>query len=119
MLKPRIPMPTTHIPITAPPRKETLKPWFRLFWAAAAVLPLALTAMLIPIKPARPEQIAPKTKDKATHKPRRGITPKMIATTTTNIANILYSRPKKAKAPSLIAADISLILSEPWPCLNT
>ena len=49
ILKPMIPMPTTVIPITAPARKETRRPWFRLFWAAAAVRPLALIAMLIPM----------------------------------------------------------------------
>ena len=38
---------------------------------------------------------------------------------TTKIAKSLYSAPKKAKAPSFIALDISCILSSPAGCFIT
>ena len=46
-------------PDTAPPRRATLTASVRFFWAAAAQRTLDLTAMYMPMKPERPEQIAP------------------------------------------------------------
>ena len=114
-----MPIPTTHIPITAPLRKDTFSPSFKLFCTAAAVRELALTAMLIPMKPASAEATAPQTKTTDTHQPSMGTTPRIIATTVTNIARMRYSLLMKARAPSLMAADICLIRSEPWSCFRT
>jgi hypothetical protein len=116
---PKIPMLTTDIPMTAPPRNATRNPELRLCSAAAAVRQLAFTATLMPIQPARPEQIAPKTKAIDTDQPRLGTIPKIMATRMTKTTNIRYSRFRKARAPSWIAPLISRIVSFPASCLIT
>jgi hypothetical protein len=69
--------------------------------------------------PARAEQTAPKTKERETNQPRLGMNPKIMATATTKRAKIRYSRPKKAVAPSWMAAEISLIFSDPSSFFKT
>jgi hypothetical protein len=76
-------------------------------------------AIFIPMYPARAEQMAPKTKERETSQPRRGMKPKIMATTTTKRASIPYSRFKKALAPSWMAAEISRILSDPSSFFKT
>ena len=57
---PRRPKPTTNSPVTPPVRIATSKAaGIEPLRAAAAVRTLPLTAVLMPIKPARPEKVAP------------------------------------------------------------
>src|SRR5690606_10229147 len=65
------PRPTTIRPITAPLWKATRRPSSRLFWAALAVLLLAMVAVVIPINPAKPEQKPPVKKARGTMKDPR------------------------------------------------
>ncbi len=58
---PRMPIPTTDTPITAPLENATLRPELRLTLAAAAVRVFALIAILIPKKPVVAEHSAPTT----------------------------------------------------------
>ena len=46
-------------------------------------------------------------------------TPIIIVTSTTNIAKLLYSRPRNAAAPSWTALPISFIVSVPWSSCST
>ena len=56
---PRIPVPTTLIPITPPEEKATRRAGFKPLVAAAAVRIFAWTAIRIPIMPVSPEAKAP------------------------------------------------------------
>ena len=55
----RRPRPTTVRPITAPERKASFNPEFRLLVTALAVLAEAYVAVFMPTKPARPEKKPP------------------------------------------------------------
>src|SRR3989339_2127010 len=67
MLRSKRPSPTTVRPITAPLENATLKPAFKLFIAAAAVLFEDCVAIVMPIKPERPEKNPPVRKAKGTN----------------------------------------------------
>ena len=62
---PRIPRPTTVIPITAPPGKATRMASASPSRAPWAVRALARVAICIPKNPARMEHAAPRTKETA------------------------------------------------------
>jgi hypothetical protein len=76
-------------------------------------------AILIPTKPASPEQMAPKIKAMDTCQPKAGTTARTIATITITIAIVRYSLPRNANAPSLMAEEISCTFLEPWGCFST
>jgi hypothetical protein len=83
---------------------------------------LALVATFIPIKPAKAEQIAPKTNDNATKGEEASVfplTPSKIATATTNIDNTLYSALRNDIAPSDIYLAMLAIFSVPTSCFDT
>ena len=61
------PRPTTVRPMTAPERKATFKPLFRLWRAALAVRAEAYVAVFIPKNPAKPEKRPPVRKANGTH----------------------------------------------------
>ena len=82
-----------------------------------AVLTLAFVATLIPKYPARIENNVPTTKAMAEPKPIPS--PIRINNTIIKIARILYSAVRNACAPSLIAVEISFILSVPTSSLET
>ena len=87
------------------------------------VLTFALVATLIPIKPAKAEQIAPTIKDTATipFEPTSFVPLKYnkIATAKTKIAKILYSAFKNDIAPSAMFLAILAIFSFPTSCFDT
>ncbi len=115
---PNRPRPTTHMPMTVPPEKATWRAAGSPCRAAWVVRMLDAVATFIPKNPDRPEQNAPTTKDTATR--RTGpLLPKArsAATTRTNTDRTLYSRERKAMAPSRTAAPISCIFSVPGSCL--
>ena len=58
------PRPTTVKPMTLPAEKATRRPRFRLSEAALAVRQLAMVAVFMPMKPARPLKKPPVTKAK-------------------------------------------------------
>ena len=112
MPNPNSPKPATDIPITAPPEKAIFNALvIPPSMAAFVVLEFALVAIFIPIKPANPEQIAPRTKDKLVI----GLLTQPSIRLTTMIKNTktLYSLFKKAIAPFSIIFDISCINSFP------
>ena len=93
--------PTTLIPITLPPEKETFSASVMFFMAALVVREFAAVATFIPIKPARAEQAAPRTKARACHlKVLRFPTARNTATTRINGMSTRYSLVKNAMAPS-------------------
>ena len=119
-LRPKTARPATPSPITTPPPKATLSAFGRLVLAAWVVRLLASVAILIPILPANPENIAPTTK--------AGIISQLVVSTKSDIPksaaeaintkknNNLYSAFKNAKAPFLIAELIETIFSLPGSC---
>ena len=122
---PRSPSPTTETPITAPLLKDTLRAAFKPVIALTVVLVFALTAMYIPINPARAEPIAPPRYANAVEgtlldgpsilssTSQSMNTARMTQTTTTKIASNVYSRRRNAIAPSLMASPIACIASLP------
>ena len=102
--------------MTAPPENATFNASFRLVLAALVVLLLEAVADHIPMKPARPEHIAPKTNAKAIIPWSLELYPKnnRTATTSTKTANTLYSLFRKAIAPLLMCPAIFAISSVPW-----
>ncbi len=52
-------VPTTAMPITAPPRKPAMNDWFMLFVAASALFTFAIVATKIPIFPASADKAEP------------------------------------------------------------
>jgi len=88
-IMPKMPTPTTVIPMTEPPEKAILNASFIPLVAAKAVFPFARVATFIPKKPEMALQKAPSTNDTA-----RG-TPSFHAskqeTTMTNTTRALYS----------------------------
>ena len=91
--------------------------------AAFVVLTFAFVAALIPIKPAKAEQIAPTINDTATipFEPS-SFTPlkyNRIATPTTKIESTLYSAFKNDIAPSEMCFAILVIFSFPSSCFDT
>jgi hypothetical protein len=128
---PSKPNPTTAKPITAPPRKPIGKALFNPFLAALAAFAFAFVATDKPKYPARAEQKEPKRYANAIDKCFTRSAPGLhtggngkkmkikTETTPTNNANVLYSRLRNAKAPSVIAEEISFILSVPLSCLFT
>ena len=127
--------PTTDSPITAPLLKATRKAGFNPSIACTVVRVFALTAIVIPINPASADPIAPTKYAIAvpgtlpTSLPvtstTRPVTSKSINTantiaiTTTKIARSLYSRERKAIAPSCIALPIAWICSLPSSFFRT
>jgi hypothetical protein len=102
MLIPAMAKPTTLSPMTLPPandiRSASPSPLLR---AALAVRAFACVATLIPIKPERPEQTAPRAK--ATACSLRGplfVRARRAATSTTKGSMTVYSRVRNAMAPS-------------------
>jgi len=108
---PRRPNPTTHIPITEPEEKATVKASLMLLEAAWVVRQLLRVATLIPTKPAPTEQIAPHTKQIASVTPR--VRARRINIPITKKTRKEYSLFKKAIAPSWIALDKLCIFSFP------
>ena len=81
---------------------------------------MASVATRIPNAPAKPLQIAPTTKEKATSVVFDDILTQYnnAATVKTNTVNTLYSLTRKAVAPSRIAKPISCIFSFPGFCFE-
>ena len=111
-------MPTTDMPITVPLLKATRNAGFSPCIALTAVRVLARTAMLMPMKPASPEPIAPMRYDSAVEgkpllAPTLPVTSKsmntarIIATTTTNAASSVYSLVRNAIAPCCMARPMN------------
>jgi hypothetical protein len=74
------------------------------------------------MNPAKAEQIAPSTKDKATKGEDPSVfplIPNKIATPNTKIAKTLYSALRKAIAPSEIFSAILAIFGVPTSCFET
>ncbi len=98
--------PATPIPITEPPAKLISNALDREDLAACAVLTLALVAILIPINPANPENIAPIMNATTMSGWELSLfilnKPKSTEVISTNTANILYSACKNAIAPLAI-----------------
>ncbi len=120
--KPSTPRPTTPSPITEPPANATSRPLPRLSRAACVVRTFALVATFIPIKPARPELIAPTIKEIATIQldvTASALKARIAATTITKIASTRYSAFRNAIAPLAILSAIRPILSVPTSCLVT
>ena len=110
-LSPRTASPATPSPMTVPPPKETFNAFGRLVFAASAVLAFASVAILIPIFAGTIIQLVVSTYCEI---PKRA--PEAI---TTKMNNKRYSALRKASAPSLIALEISCILSFPVACFFT
>ena len=122
-LNPKTAKPATPSPITVPPPKATSSAFGRLVLAAWVVLLFASVAILIPMLPANPENIAPTI--------NAGIINQLVVSTTKEIPNraadanttkinkSLYSAFKKAKAPFFIAELIETIFSFPGSCFFT
>ena len=114
-------VPTTAIPITAPPLKPAIKDLDKLSFAKTAVFTFAIVAMLIPIIPANPEKVEPSINaitipmlfkifsvfHIGSGKNSKIITAKIPIT----IASILYSFFKNVKEPSLISFPTFSIFS--------
>ena len=104
IVAPRMPMPTTVMPITPPLEKATRSALFRLVRAAAAVRMLALTAMRMPMNPASADDIAPTryayATDGSCSSRARPSASRMPAMTMTKKASTVYSRFRKALEPS-------------------
>ena len=102
---PRIPNPTTLIPMTEPPLNATIRALFKLSRAACVVRVFAAVATRIPKKPASPLQSAPIKNDRPTRLVPCEAFPHTsnAATAKTKIAKTLYSRVKNAMAPSRTA----------------
>jgi len=115
--------PATPSPITVPPPKDTCNAFGKLVLAASAVRALASVAIRIPMLPANAEKIAPMTKAgtiiQLVVSTAVDIPNKAAEATRTNTNNRRYSAFKKAKAPSLIAVEISTIRSLPASCFLT
>ncbi len=98
--------------MTAPPLNAVFRALpMPLVLAAEAVRPFALMPAVMPTKPARPEQVAPRMKQSALFHPtpsaflRAGINPKRARTAAMprmKMAMILYSFLMNAKVPSLM-----------------
>ena len=122
-LNPSTASPATPSPITVPPLNETFKAFGKLVLAASAVRALASVAIRIPIFPANALKNAPRIK--------AGTIIQCVDSTsvdtmyratdapTTKKDRSLYSAPKNASAPSLMALDISIIFASPAACLRT
>jgi hypothetical protein len=87
---------------------------------------LAWVAVFMPKKPARPEQMAPITNDRAISPlvfcsaPTMWFeTPSRTATATTKIASTLYSAARKAIAPSATHFPMVFMRSLPASCFLT
>ena len=111
------PRPTTVSPMTAPERKATLRPEFRLRRAALAVRPEAYVAVRMPMKPARPEKKPPVRNANGTHgfctpKPYARMAKKMASTMNTMITT-LYCCLRYAIAPSRTYWAIFFIVGVP------
>ena len=102
--------------MTEPPAKAISRALDNPVRAAWAVRTLALVATCMPMKPAKPEQKAPTTKDRPTigDEVSAGlVTANKVATQTTKMARILYSALRKAIAPSAMWPAILRILASP------
>ena len=84
--------PTTSRPVTAPPRKDTASASFRPIVAAWVVRTLARTDTNMPMKPARPDRIAPTAKPAAVSQPSCGTKPITTNRTTPTTAMVTYWR---------------------------
>src|SRR5699024_8575294 len=94
----------------------------RLLRAALVVRTLAFVATFMPMKPASPEQTAPRAKEMATIQLESwgsALTPRRIATTTTNTARTRYSAFRNAMAPLEMWELIVAIFSVPTSCFET
>ena len=121
--RPSNPRPTTLRPMTRPPEKATASAEASPVRAAWVVRTLALVATVIPMNPANAEQNAPVTNDTATSGDDwalvRFTAASSAATETTKTASTRYSRLRKARAPSEMAAAISAMRSLPASCRPT
>ena len=115
--------PTTVMPMTAPPLKATLSALGRLSRAAKVVRTLASVATFMPAQPAAPLATAPTTKAAAMNglwfSPLMLASASRMATPTTKPASTVYSRLRKAIAPSWMRAAISTISGSPGGCFLT
>ncbi len=106
--------------MTVPPEKATARASFSPLRAPLVVRLLAAVAIRMPKKPANPEHRAPTPNETATSFTFPSL--KMAnsaATARTKINSTLYSRARKAMAPSRTARPISCIFSVPGSCLLT
>ncbi len=79
------------MPVTAPDRKATLRPWARPLDEASVVRTLARTETSMPMKPAAPESTAPSTKPTGDSQFLKKMAMAM-ATTTPTMAMVWYWR---------------------------
>ena len=113
---PKRDVPTTAIPITAPPRKPAINDFSIPCLVAVAVFIFAIVAILIPIKPAKPERAEPKmyaitryTFNKMFSDFHIGVGKKRKINNETikaKIESIVYSLFKNVKEPFLISFPI-------------
>ncbi len=119
---PRRLLPTTAIPMTAPPLKAARKEGLIPDFAASADLIFAIVAISMPILPAMAEKIVPQMYETAIKRffdisafslqIGAGRNIKIItAATPTNFARVVYSFFKKVFAPFLISLPTSAIRS--------
>src|SRR4030042_4604363 len=111
-----MPNPTTIMPVTEPPLNATFSAAASPLYAACVVRTLDRTVTIIPIYPANAEPTAPITKPIAVHLPRKNNSTVITAPT---IATDVYSRLRKAVAPSRTASEIACMHSLPLSCLRT
>ncbi len=78
------------MPVIAPPLKATFSAAFRPLLAASAVRTLARTEMFMPMKPVRPEKIAPTANPPAVS--QLSAKPSAISSTTPTIVIVTYCR---------------------------
>ena len=122
------PIPTTVIPITAPPENATRSAGPSPCCAFAVVLVLDLTATFIPMNPASPDATAPARYEIAVAGNVRP-SPAILSSTSASMnihrmakmirlkaPRTAYSLLRKAIAPSWIALPISRIVSFPSSC---
>ena len=122
MVRSSRPRPTTVKPMTVPASKATRRPELRLLEAALAVRQLAMVAVRMPTKPARPEKNAPVRKANGVNQesmPANAMQIIAAKTTARKIATPAYWRLRYALAPSLTHLEILAISGVPSGALCT
>ena len=110
------PSPTTVKPMTLPAEKAMRSPRLSPSCAAAAVRQFACVAMVMPIKPERPEKKPPVTKAKGTNhvtKPAAAMPQSTTNIHAKKIATVRYCRLRNADAPVRMAREIFCISGVP------
>ena len=125
IVRSRRPRPTTVKPMTVPASKATRRPLFRLCDAALAVRQLAIVAVRIPMKPARPEKKPPvRNANGVNHEsmPAQAMQTMAAKITAKKTRTPRYWRLRYALAPLLMSLEIFAISGVPlgaaWTFLN-